>query len=391
MHNQIYNDILDKIQISNKPVLLIGNGIRLAKQQQVLLDILEKIKIPVLSTWKSFDLIDWHDLSFGRPGVIATRYANFIVQECDLLISLGARLDLCQVGFNYENFAPKAKKIIIDIDSAELEKLTIPNTEKLCISLKSFLPKIVSIIKDRNITYHNIEWLTHCKELQNKYPLEIESTNDVSLYAFFKELSLQLDKNHVVVPSSSGSASEVAYQALKIYNKGTRVLNTSGLGSMGFAIAESIGAYYASNRPIITIEGDGSFTMNCQELAQISAKKLPICIFIVNNGGYNSILNSQNNLCGGRHLGINYDTGLYLPNICNIAKCFNILYRHFMFNRNLYRIPEILEIAKNQPVICELNCNINHQTQPRTKTYRNDKGELVSSTMENMWPFIGDK
>lgn len=390
--------LLEEIEVSKKPVFLIGNGVRLSNSIVTLNKILDKLKIPVLTTWKTFDLFnDDDELYCGRPGMIAQRGPNFIQQESDLLIVLGARLDLGQTAFNYENFAPNAKKIIIiDIDYAELAKLSFKNKVEYCYDLHDFLSTLLTTIHNSNFTYSNEEWRAYCKNLYYQYPLIVEQTEQISLYHLMNVLSDFKSynyENYVLVSGSSGCASEVTNQAFKMHwhSSCNRVLNTSGLGSMGFGLAESIGAHYASQLPTICIEGDGSFAMNMQELAKVSSKNLPICILLINNGGYNSIINSQTNLCSGRLLGVNSESGLDLPNYEKLANAFNIKYLALSTNEDVSsRLHNILNnfMSDKKPIICELFCNPYHQTQPRTQTYRNNHGDLVSSGMENMWPFL---
>ena len=258
------------------------------------------------------------------------------------------------------------------------------------MDLSDFLTALSNQLYRDKIFYNNPEWLSQCKQWKDDYPLEVEQTDKVSLYHFYQTLSENLRPTDIVVLGSSGSVNEVANQgALKIYHKGTRVIQAGGLGSMGFGLAESIGVSIASKKPVICMEGDGSFAMNMQELATVKALNLPILIFILNNSGYVSINNSQNNLCQGRLQGVNKDSGLYLPDYKKIAKSYDIKYISLDTNDSVTTaLSQLLIHLKvfQKPIICELFGNSNHKTLPRTQTYIDDSGKLCSGKLEEMYP-----
>ena len=391
--NRCIKSIITLLEISERPVILVGNGVRLAGATDTLRKILEYIRVPVLTSWKALDLFEEdHPLYCGRPGIVAERGPNWTQQASDLLICLGTRLDLCQTAFNHTDFAPSAHKIIVDVDVAELSKFKFGNKTLIEANLNTFMSRLCEKICGQGwnaLHYENQPWLDQCKKWRADYPLEEETTDKVSLYHFFNELSKLLTKDDVVVLGSSGSVSEVGQQAIKIIHRGTRVFCSPGLGAMGFGLPEAIGAAVAGARRVICVEGDGSFAMNMHELALVKAMKLPIVFFVLNNGGYVSIINSQNNLCGGRLLGVTEQTGLHLPCYYSVAKCFDIPY---MSLRNNYEVDEFLtdvvNTPSNAPYMCELFGNPNHQSQPRTKTVKNPDGSLTNMGMSNMWPFI---
>jgi acetolactate synthase-1/2/3 large subunit len=373
--------------IAKKPVMLVGNGIKLSHSEEILFEVMNRLQMPVLTTWKTYDLFTEDNKYYcGRPGMIAERGPNFILQECDLLLSLGARLDLCQVAFDHANFAPNAQHIVVDIDGGEIHKLKFEGKIGICKDVGKFLKDLNKGLSKVGFS-ENSEWLAKCKTTKAQYPLISEVTNNVSLYSFFNQLSKSLNIDDVIVLGSSGSVAEVGAQALKFYNDGHRVISTNSLGSMGFGLSAAIGTAVAINKRVICVDGDGSFAMGIQELQTLKSLDLPIFIFIVNNGGYVSIKNSQNNICDGRFLGINEKTGLSLPNYEKFAQAVDIPYEKIYTNEGLLGIRQYLEYAR-PPLICELFCNPNHQTQPRTMTFKDDKGNLQMSKLENMWPFL---
>lgn len=379
--------IINLMYEAKRPVFLVGNGVR--NHTDLLNNVLDIYKAPVLTTWRALDLFTEDDpLYCGRPGIIAERGANWTLQESDLLICLGARLDFCQTGFNQNNFAPNATKVIVDIDKAEIDKLDFCDALGMNMHTAGFLYKLhnmLTVERRPQITFSG--WLHKCKKWKVDYPLkDSEGQTGALLYDFFDKLSRELTKDDVVVLGSSGSVSEVGQQAIKIFNKGTRVFCSPGLGSMGFGLPEAIGAAIAGAKRVICVEGDGSFAMNMHELQLVKDMNLPIKFFILNNSGYLSIVNSQNNLCDGRLLGVNEGTGLHLPNYRNVAVCFGLRY---FGTRDTNCVNFVLK--QPESIICELYGSKTHQTQPRTKTVKNQDGTLTSSTLENLWPFIERK
>ena len=376
-------NLLNMICFAKSPIIFVGNGVRLSHSEKLLKSVLEKLQIPVLTTWRAMDLFEEdHPLFVGRPGSVGQRGANTTLQTCDFLWCLGTRLDLASVAFNYRNFAPKAQKIIVDIDQAELDKLDFPAT-LIHEDLNNFLYKLNFTLNDfPQQRYENKEWLAKCKEL-HKQPIEtIKPTGNVlSLYKFIEELTPYLE-DKIVVVGSSGTISEVFCQSFKV-PKGCRVIQSNGLGSMGFALPAAIGAYYASGKPIVCLDGDGSFAMNIQELSLVAGANLPINMFIINNGGYVSIKNTQNGLCNGFQIGVDARSGLYLPDYKYIANSYDLPY----FKCTSQTRKENLEFYfKYFPCIIEVFTDPNHKTQCRTTTKKNAQGQPEASKLEELWP-----
>jgi acetolactate synthase-1/2/3 large subunit len=379
---------VDKLKQAKKPVILIGNGVRLSHAEGKLNTLIELLNIPIMTTWRAMDLYDEnHYLYVGRPGMIGQRGANEVLQTCDFLLCLGARLDLASVAFNYKNFAPNAYKVIVDIDEAEIDKLDFEKI-KIVDNVESFIAEFLHTnklpLQDINKTH---EWLIHCKKLHQQ-PIETIKSNKLSLYQFLDKLSPLLE-NKVVIVGSSGSISECFCQAIKL-PKGCRVIQSNGLGSMGFGLPAAIGAHYASGKPVIMLDGDGSFALNIQELGLIAEQKLPITMMIINNGGYVSIKNTQNNLCGGRQLGVDLQHGLALPDYEELAKTFDIPYYNSCWYENQTEFLKRLHyytLDRPGPHILEIFTDPNHQTQCRTKTERLPDGTLKASGLERLWPF----
>lgn len=383
----IQKKFYDLISSSKKPVILAGNGIKLSESENQFKKFIDKFQIPVLTTWKAMDLIDEnHKLFFGRPGSIASRYSNFIQQNSDLIICLGTRLDPLQVGFNYENFAKNAIKFIVDIDENELNKSN--DFIKININLNLFFKLINNeIFESNNIS----EWLNYCKEIKEKYPIFLpeykEEKKYMNTYYFIDVLSEITPSDYVIIPASSGSASEITQQAWKV-KEGQRIICNPGLGSMGFGISHAIGSCIASNyKETICIIGDGDLQHNLQELELIRRYQLPIKLFILNNNGYASIRNTQNNFFDKKNFICDSNTGVTLPNIGKIADLYEIKYG--LLNNHDY-LKENLSMILNYigPCICELIIDPNLQTQPRIKNSIDENGNIISGSMENLFPFL---
>lgn len=387
--------IIKNLLKSKRPAILIGNGARCKQLQKVIDNILDLIHIPVLTTWKTFDIFtEQNPLNFGRPGKLASRYANNIQQKCDFFLSVGARLDLGQTAFNNKNYAKNAKcKYIIDIDQAEIQKLNMPNMTGIVCDGFDFLVSLLDYLNLNHIHYHNNKWLEWCNEQKKKYKLinDTKSMNKLSYYDFLEKISNAITSNHIVVAGSSGTVSECTCQALKINHYGTRFINTNALGSMGFALPASIGSYYASispdypnGRPIICLEGDGSFVMNIQELSIVAKHRLPISIFIINNGGYISIQNTQKNLFNNNSYGSNA-LDLFFPDFKGIAKAYGIPYCKITAENVLPCVNSYVINDNSGPILYEVMCSLVHKSVPCTKTIRMSDGTLTSSDLGELY------
>jgi len=382
----LLDNLMDLINQSKKPVIMVGNGVRSSGGLNIFKSLINKLKIPILLTWKSKDFLDDSNIyNFGMPGSISTYYANYVLQNCDLLICIGTRLDLPTVAYDYTNFAKKAIKVIIDIDQAEIEKLNF--NLNFNIDAKDFLSFLYG--NSKSITVDTSEWLTECINYKNKYPhIPLVESCDIDPYEFIRKLSIWCNSTDIIVASSSGSASEITCQSFNI-KEGQRFICSNGLGSMGYAISHSIGVVVASGRKVICIEGDGSFQMNLSELELIRRYNLPIKIFILNNGGYNSIRNTQNKFLNGNLVACNEQSGLSFPNVKKIAELYELQYikinKECILDTNIHAA-----LYNNDATIIEVIIDSNVQTQPKVQNSMNSNGKIILGTLENLWPFINN-
>lgn len=395
----ISQEIIETIELlktAKQPLILAGNGIKLANAEKEFYKLINNLRIPVLTTWKSIDLLDEENsLYAGHPGIMGDRGANFILQSCDLLIILGSRLDASITAYNHKNFGKNARKIMVDIDKYEINKMKMDIDIKVFCDVKDFIMELNKNIDDNKsqsiLLKTTNKWLTHCKELRAKYPIITEKHKEikgyVSAYFFIEELCKRLTSNDIIVPESSGGAGEITYQAFKL-KEGQKMKNAAGLGSMGFGLPYAIGACLANHRKrTILINGDGAFQLNIQELETLKRLKLPIKIFIWNNNGYASIRAMQRNMFEGQYVASEEHSGLTMPSISKIAKAYGI--KNFVVKDNnelIHILPEIID--NEEIVLCELMVSPEETVTPRVKSIKLDDGRIISKYLEDMWPSL---
>jgi acetolactate synthase-1/2/3 large subunit len=365
----------------NKSVFLLGNGIR---NNPSLVNNLLEMSVPTMTTWMSMDLVPENHESFcGRPGTIGQRGANIILQECDNLYVFGARLDDDTVAFNLDNFAKNANKFVYDVDVAELNKYP-QSWRKIIVDFDNYtmgFPK----------PQESPDWLFWCKAVHNDLRYELEGQeNDryVDPYKFVSLMSDLCQEDEIIALGSSGFAPVSFLHAFKV-KKGQRIIGCSTLGSMGIDVPMAIGACIGSgNKRTITPTGDGGFSMNFQELEVARRLNLPIKFFIYNNSGYGSIKSMQKGKFGGHLVGCNAESGLTLPSIKNIAKCFDIDYCKIpSLSKDFFRkaIEKCMETPN--PSIIELMIDPDWMPSPKVASSIVD-GKIVSDDFENMSPKI---
>lgn len=383
---------IEKVQLAfekaRRPILLIGNGVRLDGASHLLRSFLQKYKIPTLLTWKALDLLEeTHPCFVGRPGTVGQRGANINQQKADLFVSIGARLDHGQTAYNPANLAPKADKIIVDIDKAELNKLPFKKSSLVQCSALSFLKGLNGL----KLPVYD-KWVKACRKVYHYFPLHSTNTSVaksafIDNYYLINRLSRTATRKEVFVPGSSGASSEITMQAF-IVRKGVRILNSQGLGAMGFGLPAAIGCAFANrtNR-IILIDGDGGFAMNLQELTLCKHYCLNIKIFILNNKGYGSIRQSQDRLFDGIRIGCDEHSGLPLPDYRKISKAFGLPFTRLNSNKSLNSYLVHMR-SHSGPSIAEVFIDPNQTTMPKAATVKLPDGSYESLPMDEMLPPI---
>ncbi|MBI4707670.1 MAG: thiamine pyrophosphate-binding protein [Candidatus Omnitrophica bacterium] len=388
---RLVEDAINLLNNAERPVILAGRGIRLAGADKEFFNVVKSLKIPVLTTWRMSDaMAEDSEIYFGRPGSIASRYANFIQQNSDFIMTMGARLDLPQVGHSYENFARGARKIIVDIDEAEIKKIETKIDVPVISDAKEFLGEFVNRMymvnhKDRSV------WLSRCNEWKGKYPVilpeYLEPADYVNTYALIDVLSEVLTDDDIIVPGSSGSCAEITCQAFRI-KMGQRLINSPGLGSMGFGLPQSIGVCLASSRKrTICIVGDGGLQHNIQELETLKRLNIPIKLFVLNNNGYAAIRNTHKRFFDGRLVCCDPSSGLTIPDTCKIASAYGLKTERISNQTDLKeKVNNILNMEG--PVVCDVLVAPDLQMYPKLSSAARPDGTMVSKPLEDLWPFL---
>lgn len=383
--------ILEKLKTAQRPVLYAGNGIRIAKAYHTLQEFTARYHIPVVTCWDSIDLMATDDRYYcGRAGTMGDRAGNFAVQNSDLLIVVGSRLNTYQVGYQLESWARNAFVVVVDIDEDELSKPTIRVDLPVCCDAKYFLEKLIN--SRENIKVENyIEWVNQCERWKTKYPVVSENqkkaTNPLNVYGFIDCLSRSLPEKSITVVAN-GSASVVGSQSYYI-KEGDRFIMNCGISSMGYDLPASIGASVANGKKsVVCIAGDGSIQMNLQELQTIVTNKLPIKIVVINNEGYQQIRVTQTNLFDANFVGVGpVSQDLGFPDFGKLADAYGIPYRYCDTESELH---VAIDWMNQESLYCllEVHCDTKQFFEPKSATKRLEDGSLYSPPLEDLAPFL---
>ena len=387
--------IIQRLNKAERPLLLIGNGIRLSRAEEELEKLLRLLDIPAETTWLAIDMMaDDDPLFVGRPGTLAQRGANFAVQNCDFLLSIGARLDRVVTGYSPEGFARGACKVMVDIDPTELQKMAGTVHFPVCADAGDFMRAMIA--ETSNIqTKDRTPWKRRCAEWRTRYPLVLPEQktpeNRVSAYNFAEVMSEVLDEGDFYISGSSGTGIELVLLAFRTKH-GQRIFHTTALGSMGMGIPASIGAGIVAASGsrkcnIVCVDGDGGFQFNIQELETIARLKLPVKFFVLNNAGYGSIRASQTAFFGSCKIGCDAETGQSLPDVRRVAEAYGIATDIIHNQRNLAN--DIRRVfASPGPVVCDVHLVLDEVRQPRVASVQLPDGSFVSKPLEDLWPFL---
>lgn len=402
-------EILTRIRQSSRPVINAGNGIRIGQAHETFLRVIEKLGVPVVTGWNSQDSIwDTHPLYTGRGGGMGDRAGNFAIQNSDLVLSLGSRLSIRQVGYNYKTWAREAFVIVNDIDQEELKKPSIHADMRIHADVKELLTVLEEVLDSEIQTEEQaplfkggkgidgLTWNETCSMWKETYPVvlpkhyEQENNELTNVYAFIKELGNKLNENQITVVGN-GSACVVGGHACVI-KKGQRFITNSAVASMGYDLPAAIGTCMAdSSEDIILITGDGSLQMNIQELQTIIHHKMPIKIFLINNGGYHSIRQTQKNFFGEPLVGVGDDSrDLSFPDMEKLSAAYGYPYVSIHHNSELdQKIEKVLSMEG--PVICDIFVSREQNFEPKSSAKRLPDGTMASPPLEDLSPFLSEE
>ncbi len=379
--------VLARVREARRPVILAGTGVRRSGAVNELLAFAEKLEVPLLTAWNAHDLVpDAHPLFCGRPGTVGTRGGNFVIQQADLLLVLGCRLNIRQIGYNWRAFAPEAYKIVVDIDRNELKKPTVRVDMPIHADVRDALTAWLAVPYTKRTRHaHFLAW---AREINEQYPVVPAHTADRPLdpYVFLQALTARLGEGARMV-CGNGAACVMTFQAAEI-KKGQRLFTNSGCAAMGYGLPAAIGACFsAGGGRVICIDGDGSIQMNLQELQTVVHHGLDLKIVVLNNNGYHSIRQTQRNLFSGTLVGVCEGNGISFPDMERIAYGYGI---PFCRVRSASEMGAQLShvLGSKGPFLCEVVVDETRGFEPKVTARVLEDGSIVSPPLDDMYPFL---
>ncbi len=382
-------DVLARIGGAERPVIFAGSGVRLSGALPEFEQVIRALRIPVVTAW-THDLIGSNDELFcGRPGTIGERAGNFTVQNSDLLLVLGSRLNIRQTSYNWDSFARFATKIQVDVDAAELRKpLHQPDIPIHC-DLKIFLAEMARQLGSSGTARStHKEWLCHARLWRERYPV-VQPRQRVpgpplNPYDFIDRLFDLLAADDAVV-CGNATACIVPYQAAQL-KMGQRLISNSGSASMGYDLPAAIGVAVARGGRTICIAGDGSLQMNVQELQTVVGYNLPVKLFVLNNGGYLSIRQTQTGFFHGRRIGEGPASGVTFPQMIRVGDAYGIP------SFTIEKVAD-LEIVRREldqpgPALFDVHLDQAQEFEPRLRSRILPDGKILTPSLEDMYPFL---
>lgn len=383
--------MVEMINAAERPLFFIGHGVRLAGAAGLLREMVDAFGIPVTTSWSAQDMVPAdHPLNFGKPGTVALRAPNFALQNCDLLICIGTRLDNSLTAFNPGRFGRDARKVMVDVDPVELEKYTHPIELKVLADAKDFIAAALAQ-KDKLAPRDRSAWFARYAAWAARYAINDgkpwPTSGEISHYHLIGAFSKAFPENALIMTGGSGLGIKSFWMTFRA-KAGQRACTTSGLGSMGYGLPAMIGACIARGRqPTIGVESDGSLMMNLQELATLRGLNLPVRMFIINNRGYASIRNTQRNYFNGRYVGTGPEANLFIPDFVALAESLGL---------PAMRIADASELdagiahtlAQPGPFICDIHVTPNELLWPKAIAIPQPDGTMLSMPLEDMTPLL---
>lgn len=382
--------IIEALEKSERPVLFAGLGVRLGGGHARFLELIEAIGIPVQTSWAAIDLLaEDHPLYAGRPGAFASRASNFIMQNSDFMLSLGARLDLATTGFARDRFARGAFRVAVDVDAAEIEKLG----KDVELGITADAAAVIEELwrkRDRITKKPREAWWTRVRDWTKRYPLITKEQRGLpdatSTYVLVEKLGQLLSEGDTVVSGGSGVHAEIFFAAFQT-KKDQRVVTDASLGSMGYGLPAAIGACFAAGKKrTVLVDGDGGLQPQLQELQTVVREKLPLKIVIVNNSGYSSIRVSQSRYFD-RMIAADERSGLTMPSFAKIAAAYGI--RSVRIDNEAELETKMKDaLAGDDPVLIDVVVPRDEDRVPRLNNMQKANGQMVSKPLEDMFPFL---
>lgn len=387
--------LYDLLNQSRRPAILIGHGVVSAGGQERIRRIAEEFQIPVLATWRAKGVFgDEEPLFMGSPGVPASRFSNYVLQNTDFLLIIGTRLNPAVTAYDEPRFAPGAQKVMVDIEAAEIDKLDMPFVLRFPVDAADFLDAVLAQ-KERYCPADRQTWLAYCARMKAKYPLcrerqPLDNEGKVDGFLFADRLSEHSRAEDVFVGSSSGRTCGISHMAYRL-KRGQRFITSMGIGAMGWCLPSAIGSCIASGkRRTLLLEGDGSLQHNLQELALVRTYGLPLKLFVYANGGYASIHAMQRINFRSNFAGCSLENGVGLPSMERIAALYDLPYYRIERNEEIDTVLAQI-MADDAPCLCEICGSIYFDEIPKSMTIANPDGTFTSSRLENLYPFVSEE
>jgi acetolactate synthase-1/2/3 large subunit len=383
--------VINELNNAKRPAIILGNGVRLSHAADKAAKLVDILKIPAFVSWNGVDLLEEDNpFYFGRPNIVGHRSANLILQNADFVLSIGTRLSLLNTGYNFEGYLKNAFHIMVDVDENEMNKKSLHPQMKIVSDAGVFIDSLLSH-KDKINCNDLGKWLDHCREMKQKYPVEIPEQMPregyVSLYRLFDVLSDEMNGDDIYQFTSSGTSVDIGMKVLRL-KKGQRAFLNKSMAAMGYDIPACVGSCIGSgSRRVICVTGDGSAVMNIQELEVIKRFNLPVKIFIADNSGYSMIWHSQNGNFKGHLTGCTVDSGLTLPDLKKVAESFGIMAMEISEEKKLQStVKEALDF--DGPVVCVVKTDIMQKVLPKQSNFMNEKGQMESRPLQDMTPLL---
>ena len=379
--------LLDRLSVAKRPVLLLGSGVQISSTERHAISFAEKFNIPILTAWSHDVISSDHPLFFGRPGTIGTRPGNMILQNSDFLLVLGSRLNIRQISYNYEGFAPKAYKIQVDIDGEEFKKPFPKMDLSIKMDLRDFFDSLTRLTSKELKFQESADWISWCRSVNERYSIKesdyVNKEDTINAYHLIPELIRQAPKNSILA-CGDATACIVPFQTAHL-KVGMSMFSNSGCASMGYDLPAALGAAIAdTTRPVICFAGDGSVMMNIQELQTLAASKLNVLVVILDNGGYLSIKQTQTNFFGRFH-GSNPESGVSFPDFVRVAEAFGLPTTELDPSNWRSALREVLNSTEPRVVVAKLDRN--QEFEPRLKSKMID-GVIQTPLLEDMYPHL---
>ena len=385
-----FSILKDLLNESKRPVIIAGQGVRIAHALDIFEKFINTSGIPVVTTYLGIDTLKQGNIHWiGKTGVKGDRPANLAMQNSDLIISIGSSLHVSVIGYDYKQFARAAKKVIIDIDKTSHKKNTIDIDLFIQSDAKDILDKLLDLCHNSKLGKYS-EWLKKCNFWKEKYRVclpEYENEKDgINSYLFIDQLSKQSSENDIFISDAGGTYYSMS-QGIQLTKQNQRYITSGAMATMGYSLPAAIGVAFATNNRVLAITGDGSLQQNIQELQTLIQYNLPVKLFVLNNDGLNSTRSMQKNYFESRLFGESKTSGISFPDTLKVAEAYGIKAIRI---DNYENLPKVIDdvLSYDGPVVCDVVVPRDQLIIPTVGSKVNDDGSMTSRPLEDMVPFL---